>query len=156
VSALPDGVAIRTVLRRDLDAVTARCLALDADGWAVDARHAVPRDRAAFRREVEHLLFRRGRSDSLVAERGAEAIGVLVGDAGAPELGATEPPRGRVHLMWVDEAWRRRGVGRALVERFVGQCPSGRCDVSTLVADERAVAFWRAMGFRDLYVSLRR
>lgn len=157
MSALPDGVAIRPVERRDLDAVAARLLRLDAHGAARDGRHPVAADARAWRDTVAQLLaLDASPRASLVATADDALVAALVGGrlSGLPALG--HPPRGVVHALWVDEPFRRRGLGQALVARFLAGCPDGRCDVTTLVADEAAAAFWRATGFRDLYVQLRR
>jgi GNAT superfamily N-acetyltransferase len=61
--------------------------------------------------------------------------------------------------IWVDPEWRRLGLGRRLVERFVGASRDAGYpvfEVRTLQADGRAIAFWRGVGFGDWMVRLSR
>lgn len=154
-------VRVRTAVRADLDAIVDRSLALDALGHEVEPRHEVPADRQAWRNTVEWMLF----ADHLLVPGGwlgtidGAVVGVLVGEVVRGEAALGHPPRARIQMLWVDEAARRRGVGRALVDAFLTRCEVRGvrgCDVTTLVADARAVAFWRSLGFADLYVRLRR
>lgn len=69
------------------------------------------------------------------------------------------PPVARISDLYVAPELRRQGVGRALVEAFVAGARAGghpQIEVGTLTADTRAVAFWKAMGFGDWQVTLRR
>jgi predicted acetyltransferase len=63
-----------------------------------------------------------------------------------------------VHLrqFFVARARRRSGLGRQAVEMLrTSVWPRDRrLTVSVLVANERGVAFWRAMGYRDYVLSL--
>lgn len=81
---------------------------------------------------------------------------VAVGDERRPRgflLGFVSPDRPReavVQMIGVDPRHRRRGVGRALVDAFVGQVEERGCRLVTAVAwpDEPiALAFFRALGF---------
>ena len=53
---------------------------------------------------------------------------------------------------------RRRGIGRRIVERLRAEVfPRGmRVTVEVLVHNERALAFWRAVGFADHAVAMTR
>jgi ribosomal protein S18 acetylase RimI-like enzyme len=67
------------------------------------------------------------------------------------------PPSARIDNLWVAPAFRRAGLGRALVAAWRDGATKGgftRHVVSTLARDARAVAFWRAVGFADLNVTL--
>lgn len=80
----------------------------------------------------------------------------IAGDDGRPQgfvLGFVSPDRPAeavIHLLAVDPRRRRRGVGRALVERFVTDAASRDCRLVTAVAwpdDPGSIAFFRAVGF---------
>jgi GNAT superfamily N-acetyltransferase len=78
-------------------------------------------------------------------------------DAGSPVL--DEPKGLRIGDVFVAERARRQGVGRRLVEQQIAVAKAAgyrNIIVETLTRDVRAVAFWRAMGFDDMRVQLRR
>ncbi|MCA9572657.1 MAG: GNAT family N-acetyltransferase [Myxococcales bacterium] len=69
------------------------------------------------------------------------------------------PPSARIGDLYVADTHRRRGIGRALVEELVRVARHAghpRVEVGTLVADARAVAFWRSVGFAEWQVTLAR
>lgn len=70
-------------------------------------------------------------------------------EAGAPRGDQTAV--GWIHELWVEPDWRRRGVAAALVERaraFLAEQQGGRVAVRVEAANQDALAFWRAQGFR--------
>ncbi len=152
---------VRTAERRDLDAVAERLLALDVHGHGLDARHEVPTEPRIWRNTVEWMLFDPHQlvPGGWVATDGDALVGVLVGELRRGEVALGHPPRPVVQMVWVDPAARRQGVGKALVTAFVAAAEARGgvgCEVSTLAADAAALGFWRALGFADLYVRLRR
>lgn len=58
--------------------------------------------------------------------------------------------------LFVRRGLRRAGVGRAAVNLILDRYGDGPMDVDALAANEPALRFWRAMGFADRSVSLRR
>ncbi|WP_089729819.1 GNAT family N-acetyltransferase [Modicisalibacter muralis] len=50
--------------------------------------------------------------------------------------------------MWVLPAFMRRGIGRSLVERALGQARDNGCESLRVVSDPGAVPFYQAMGGR--------
>jgi GNAT superfamily N-acetyltransferase len=88
---------------------------------------------------------------SLVAETDGRVAGFLFGWAGESEFGIAEPT-GWIDLIGVDPPYRGRGVGHALVERFLrsGQELRAIAKVATLIdlgqADVRD--FFLRLGFR--------
>ncbi|MFT6143167.1 MAG: GNAT superfamily N-acetyltransferase [Myxococcota bacterium] len=78
-------------------------------------------------------------------------------DPGSPVL--DEPKSLRIGDVFVAERARRQGVGRRLVEQQIMVATAvgyHSIIVETLTRDVRAVAFWRAIGFDDMRVQLRR
>lgn len=128
--------------RRPTEADQLRIVSLLDETWAgVRLRHLLPR-----------LWARHFAGTSWVAltptPAGGEPrlAGFLVGFA-SPD----RPDTGYVHLVAVDGNVRRRGVGRALMERFVADLVGrGVRRVETVVwpADRVSVEFFEALGFR--------
>jgi len=58
--------------------------------------------------------------------------------------------------LFVTRDQRRQGVGKAAMELLSNEVwPLGkRIVLETLIANERAIAFWRAMGFKDRYLGM--
>jgi GNAT superfamily N-acetyltransferase len=71
------------------------------------------------------------------AERGAAR-----GDASAV---------GWIHELWIEPAWRRRGLASRLVEQAHAflDARGGRIAVRVEAANSDALAFWRSRGFRE-------
>lgn len=88
---------------------------------------------------------------SLVAETDGRVVGFLFGWVGESEFGIVQPT-GWIDLIGVDPAYRGRGIGQALVDRFV---QSGRelralAKVATLIDLQQADIreFFTRQGFR--------
>jgi GNAT superfamily N-acetyltransferase len=131
----PRDVAFRHPIEADHPAV-ARCLDEWCDGGA--ARYLVPR------LWTRHLG---GTSWLAEAARGEKTgiVGFLFGfvSPARPDLAA-------IHAIGVAPGVRRRGIGRALVDRFVaGVQEQGVASVESVMwaGDPSAVAFHRALGF---------
>ena len=87
-----------------------------------------------------------------VAARGGEVVGTLSVQV-MPNLGYEGRPSAFLEAMVVDPGWRRRGVGRRLVERALGDLRAAGCRKVQLLshkrhADDGAHAFYRDLGFR--------
>lgn len=79
---------------------------------------------------------------SLVAVDGT----VMVGAA----LGGHDGRRGYIHHLAVDPGWRRRGIGRALIDKcLVGLAAQGidKCHLFVFAANPAAQAFWKSIGW---------
>ena len=91
------------------------------------------------------MWFRHFATTSWIAEIGGRPRGVL--------LGFVSPDRGEeavIHLLAVDPGWRRRGLGRSMLEGFARNVAERGCRRVTAVAwpdDPIAIAFFRALGF---------
>jgi len=82
----------------------------------------------------------------LLACRGDDVVGSAYG-----LLDRTRADAGRVGGMWVDPAWRRRGVGRALLEGVVawaGERGLGRLGLWAPAHSPAAIALYTRGGFR--------
>ena len=97
-------------------------------------------------RLVPRLWFRHFTSTSWLAESaGGELLGFLIGFV-SPD----DPTESVIVLVGVEPNHRRRGIGRELVERFVGGAHSAgarRASALTWPDEPRAVRFLRAVGF---------
>jgi ribosomal protein S18 acetylase RimI-like enzyme len=92
------------------------------------------------------MWFRHAASTSWLAEddRG-RLVGFLIG-----ARGQDRPSEAVLHLVCVDPARRRRGVGRALVEHFVAEMSGSGASTVRAVAwpdDPASIAALRALGF---------
>ena len=128
----PDGVVVRAATEADhLPLVRV------VDDWwgGRPTRHRLPR-----------LWFEHFTGTSWVAEGpDGSRVGLLVGFV-SPD----RPDDAYLHLVGVAPGRRRRGIGRALVERFVGGvADAGARRVTTIAwpGDPIAIAFLRAVGF---------
>lgn len=107
-------------------------------------------------RMVSHLIAD-WRSGANAFDRPGEALfaaaadGSVVGVCGLNvDPYADDESVGRVRRMYVDPAWRREGVGSALVERVLEQA-RGHFEVLHLrTASSEAAAFYRSQGFADV------
>lgn len=88
---------------------------------------------------------------SLVAETDGRVVGFVFGWVGESEFGIAEPTAW-LDLIGVDPPYRGRGVGQALVERFVGSGRELRAigKVATLIDLDQADIreFFLRLGFR--------
>jgi GNAT superfamily N-acetyltransferase len=138
-------------------------LRLNANGTEADPRYVLqPEAGPRLREHLRSLWFGRFLPfpACLVAEPPGTGLVGLVSAEVVPDLGIMAfPPTARIDNLWVEPPWRRQGLARALVERMHTRAQAAgytRLTVSTLARDDRALAFWRAMGFHDLFVVLAR
>lgn len=126
---------LRVELRHPTEA-DQRAVAGVADGW--------------FGRRVTPLVasswFRHAASTSWIAEdERNRLVGFLIG-----YRSQDRPAEAALHLVGVDPARRRRGVGRALVETFLRTARASGATVARAVAwpdDPASIAALRALGF---------
>ena len=86
------------------------------------------------------------RNALFVAERDAEWIGMAVGSRTGDE------PDAHLYGMWVDPAWRARGIGARLVDQVLGWARSwgaGSVILAVTETNAGAVAFYERLGFVD-------
>ncbi len=96
---------------------------------------------------VEQVIKNRFPGVILVAKEKSAVVGVaLAVYTPSAELGRVLT----VNDFFVDPAWRRKGVGRALVARLLVEAKAmhvDRIDLEVLPANADAAAFWRKVGF---------
>lgn len=56
-------------------------------------------------------------------------------------------PEAFIHHLYIDAAWHRRGIGRALLQLAIARC-GGRAELKCDEANRAAHTFYQAMGFR--------
>ncbi len=154
-------VTVRPVARADIARVLALWTALNENGADADARWrmAPGADALMLRWAPEIWLLREPFPQGWVAERDGELVGFLEGQPLHTSPVLEQPRTALIANLYVDPSARRQGVGRTLVETFARAAASAghpALEVGTLTADERAVAFWRGLGFGDWRVVLRR
>jgi ribosomal protein S18 acetylase RimI-like enzyme len=95
----------------------------------------------------------------LVAEEDGKVVGYVLGvivDL-VPEMFVQEDG-GFLADIYVDEAYRGKGIGRALVEAlrvWFGECGVRYFEWYVASHNENARAFWRAVGGRDMMIRMR-
>lgn len=153
-------IRIRAAERRDLRWLLDAVVRLNRNGTEADPRFRLaPSAERALAEHLEHAWFGRFLPFPavLIVEIGDAPAGFVSGgivvDPGILEA----PPSAIVDNLWVEPEHRRAGVARALVAAFRERAlragfPGLR--VSTLFLDERARAFWRAVGLTEMYVVL--
>ena len=151
---------LRPAVRSDVDEILPLLIELADNGFRVDARYRLRgHRRALLRTHIRESWF--GRllpfPPCWVAEHEGAIVGVLSGEPLQVHEVLDQPPTAAVTDLWVVAGHRRQGIARQLVDRFRAAATNagyGRVELSTLVRDEEALAFWRAVGFVDLRITL--
>lgn len=152
-------IAIRPVGPRDIEALAPLWDALNRDGRAADPRFQVKSDaRAWFGWYAKSLWSTRDPfPGAFIALDGDKAVGFVAGTLAHPNP-VLEPAASVVITdMYVAPEARRQGLGRRLVDAFIEAAMLAGyrgVEVGTLIKDTRAVAFWSAMGFDAMRVTL--
>lgn len=153
-------ILVRMATRDDGDAIAEMWLALVAYHQRLDS--ALPgAARGGEHRYVRNLLSRLDDPQTrvLIAEDQGRPVGYLLGlivDL-MPDMFAQQPS-GFLADIFVEESYRRRGVGRALVDAlrqwFVGRGVTV-FDWHVAARNPEGQAFWRAMGGQPMMVRMR-
>lgn len=146
---MPDGIEIRRARAADREVVLGLWLALIEyhRQLACSAIPALPD--SGLRREIERGLVQPGCA-VWIAEHEGRSVGFAFAEAagsgqGGPDGGA----RGWIHELWVEPAWRRRGVASALVAHARSFLTPGSARISVRVeaGNAGALEFWQHLGF---------
>lgn len=151
---------IRPAERRDLDRIVAAVVRLNENGHAADPRYQLVDDGAARLRALfadrwfgQFLPF----PACLVDERGDELAGLVSALVQPAHELLVQPATMCVDNLWVEPAYRRHGVARALVTEMRRRATAAgyaRHVVGTLANDAQAVGFWQSVGYEPLTVLL--
>ncbi len=150
---------VRPAERRDVDGIFAMWEALQSQGTASDPRYATATGarttwlKAGF---AEDCLRKVPFPGCLVADDGA-LCGFVTGTLTGPTYVLAPVAGARIDSLYVAPRVRRQGVGRRLVETFIAVAERAGVDgvdVGTLIKDERAVAFWKGLGFDPMRITL--
>jgi GNAT superfamily N-acetyltransferase len=76
-----------------------------------------------------------------------EELWVAESDAGIAGLVTIYRPDNFIHHLYIDPAWHRRGIGRALLQLALARC-GGHAELKCDEANRAAQAFYHAAGWR--------
>ncbi len=149
---------VRRMSRSDADAVTKLWKGTVEYHASIDPRLAVREDAGrSFRRFLNRSI---GASDDvimLVAESGGRIVGFLIGVIRDQAPVFVRSRHGYIVDIYVDPAFRRKGVGRKLVEAAEEWFASRGLDHVRLrvsAANDSGIAFWKGIGFEDYFIEL--
>jgi ribosomal protein S18 acetylase RimI-like enzyme len=150
---------IREANRRDIAAVVALWKEMMDFHLAYDPRFRfAPDAEREFARHV-HATLRSSGARVFIAESGGETIGYILGEIHRRKPIYPIGNYGFISDIAVTERWRRRGVGRALVQSlFTWFRRQGVTAIELFVAEANPIstAFWRGLGFGDYLLLLRK
>jgi GNAT superfamily N-acetyltransferase len=142
---------IRRARPGERDALLGMWLALIEHHRRLDPDYPVPGGlRLGLRSELDRGLTRPGCAIWL-ALRGDAPVGFCFAEVESAAPRGDDTAVAWIHELWVEPDWRRRGVAAALVEHaraFLAEQQGGRIAVRVEAANDDALAFWRAQGFR--------
>ncbi len=94
---------------------------------------------------MPEIAFHRG--EVLVAR---SRHGQVVGFTAIRHLSQKSKPWTSLHYVGIDEDWRGRGIGEALVRRVLAESPHGCVRLKCEVENKRAHRFYKRMGFKRI------
>lgn len=149
---------IEAMTQTQVRQATARDVGEIVSIWGELAAHHARLDEAfrpsrRWQEEYQHfILDLLGREDAraVVAVEGGRVIGYGVGRISMLPAFFERRRRGYLHDVVTREPYRRRGVGRSLVETLLAwmqECGALTVELTVAVLNEEAVAFWTRLGF---------
>lgn len=151
-------IEVRPAERRDILGIFAMWEALSAAGTESDPRYRTMDPLPTWGRAqmADLWVCRKPFPGCFVADDGTPC-GFVAGTIVFPSALVEPVATVRIETMYVAPHARRQGVGRRLVEAFIGaaaQAGFRGVEVGTLIKDERAVAFWKGLGFDPTWITL--
>lgn len=151
-------VVLRRARSSDKDRLVELWFRLSADGHTADVRYVL----AAHAGEaavdfVEGWVT--GAQPTWVAEADGQVVAFIVTKRAAAHVVLELPETLVITDAYVLDEYRRRGIARGLFETVRDHAETEgvtALEVGTLANDNRAVAFWRSVGFGDWRVALAR
>jgi ribosomal protein S18 acetylase RimI-like enzyme len=112
---------------------------------------SLPGIREALLAELERGLGSAG-CQIWLAELDGTPVGFLFAEVAGPEGPASGGGPGWIHELYVEPDWRRRGLGRALVDEasaFFDERGQSRFSVRVESANQEGLHFWRELGLEE-------
>ncbi len=155
----PSPGRVRRAGSGDLDGVVAHWKAISAHHEPLDPQFALAHGSEAEVRRLLAAQLRDPDAATWVFDRGGEVVGLCIARIDRAPPIARETARAEITDLGVAPAWRRHGIGRALVEEALAWIVHRRVDrveVRVAVGNREGHAFWRSQGFGDLMDVLQR
>ncbi|HKZ60031.1 MAG TPA: hypothetical protein VJ547_09335 [Candidatus Thermoplasmatota archaeon] len=153
-------IRVRAAGRKDLDALGALYLKAARAFAAKDEAYALALDAGRMWREHIEDGLKEERIRVLVTESGArQVVSFLVARVAPSPPGAARPLAGLIEGAFVEEAFRKQGRLKAMVDEAMRWLTFKRVPSVDLIADlrdESARAAWKALGFADVQAVMRR
>jgi ribosomal protein S18 acetylase RimI-like enzyme len=153
----PDFV-IRRMSPGDMDAVVRLWKGEVEYHTSIDPRLAVREDaEESFRQFLTRIAASQSDVIVLAADVGGEIAGFLVGMIRERTPVFVRSTHGYITDIYVDPRFRRRGIGRRLVEAAEEWFAARGMDhvrLQVAAANEAGLAFWRSVGFGDYFLTL--
>ncbi len=153
-------VRARVATKKDLDALGALYLKAARAFSAKDEAYAIALDAGRMWREHIEAGLKEERIRLVVTEgEGRQIVSFLVARVAPSPPGAARPLAGLIEGAYVEEGSRRQGRLRAMADEAMRWFAFKRVPSIDLIADlrdEDARAAWKALGFADVQVVMRR
>ncbi len=149
---------VRRMSPGDTDAVVELWKGTVAYHAGIDARLEVREgSEEEFRRFLTRIVSSREDVIILVAEVDGEVVGFLIGMVRERTPVFIRSIHGYITDIYVDPGFRRRGIGRRLVETAVEWFAARGLDhvrLQVAAANAAGIAFWKNLGFEDYFLEL--
>ena len=152
---------IRPATRSDLTRIGALGALLVAEHHAFDSRRFLSPGKGTPAGYAEFIGSQLLEPDAvvLVAEQGGAVIGYVYGTVEGVDYMSLRGPAGALQDIMVDPAWRRRGLGRRLLDAVLAALQARgvpRVVLSTAAANEAAQQLFGRAGFRRTMIEMTR
>lgn len=145
------GAAIRRATQDDLDAVVRLWSALATHHASLDPHFRLRPGAGAELRELLRAQLRDPDALALLAvDAGGAGVGLLLARVELAPPVLEEAGRAEITDLWLEPAWRGRGLGRALADAALAWIDARgvhRTEVRAAHRNDAGRAFWRALGF---------